>query len=73
MRKTVILLISAAFVAALPTVASAKKHHRHHRHHHRHHMVQPVYPDDNAGPRFVANALRQLIVPLEVTFGTRTN
>jgi hypothetical protein len=70
MRKTAILFVSAAVVAALPTIASAKS--KHHRHHHRQ-VVQPVVPDDRAGPRFVANALRQIIVPLEVTLTPRAN
>ena len=66
MRKTVVLLLGAAFVATLPTIASAKRL-RHH-HHHRHVVAAPV--TDNAGPRFVANALRQIVVPFEVTFAS---
>lgn len=67
MRKTVVLLLSAVFVATLPAIASAKRL-RHH-HHHRHVVAaQPV--TENAGPRFVANALHQLVVPFEVTFGS---
>jgi hypothetical protein len=69
MRKTTIVLLSAAFVATLPSIASAKRM-KHHRHHHRHVAMQPV-SDDNAGPRFFGAALHQLIVPLEVTFGPR--
>ena len=68
MRKTLALLLATAFVASLPSIASAKsKHKRHHRH-----VVaaQPMNPD-NAGPRFVANALHQLVVPLEQTFAPR--
>jgi hypothetical protein len=70
MRKTVVLLLSAAFVATLPSIASAKKmrHHRHHRE-----AVVQAYNDENAGPRFLGAALHQLIVPLEVTFGPRQN
>ena len=68
MRKTVILLLGAAFVATLPSIASAKRM-KHHRHHHRHVVMQPVMNPDNAGPRLVLNALHQIIVPLEVTFG----
>jgi hypothetical protein len=64
MRKTVVVLLSAAFVATLPSIASAKR--MHHHHHHRHVVTAPV--TDNAGPRLVANALHQLVVPLEVTF-----
>ena len=66
MRKTVVLLLSAAFVATLPSIASAKrmKHHRHHRHV----VAQPV-SDETAGPRFLGAALHQMVVPLEVTFG----
>ena len=68
MRKTVVLLLSAAFVATLPSIASAKKakHPRHHRQ-----AVVQAYNDENAGPRFLGAALHQLIVPLEVTFGPR--
>jgi hypothetical protein len=66
MRKTVVLLLGAAFVASLPAIASAKsKHHRHHRH------VAAAPVSDNAGPRFVASALYQLVVPWEQTFGPR--
>jgi hypothetical protein len=68
MRKTIVLLLSAAFVAALPSIASAKKHHRHHRE-----AVVQAYNDDNSGPRFLGAALHQFIVPLEVTFGPRQN
>jgi hypothetical protein len=67
MRKTVVLLLSAAFVATLPSIASAKKI-KHPRH--RPPVVQ-AYNDDNAGPRFLGAALHQLIVPLEVTFAPR--
>jgi len=67
MRKTVILLLSAAFVATLPSIASAKKaKHRHHRQV----AMKPVDPD-TAGPRFIGAALHQFIVPLEVTFAPR--
>src|SRR3954468_11569404 len=65
MRKTVVLLVSTAFVAALPSIASAKKPKN---------QRQPVvqaYNDVNAGGRLVADALHQLIVPLEVTFTPR--
>ena len=68
MRKTIVLLLSAAFVAALPSIASAKKmKHRHHRQA----VVQTTYSDENAGPRLVGAALHQLIVPFEVTFAPR--
>ncbi len=63
MRKTVVLLVGAAFVATLPTVASAKQRYRHHRP-----AVTATYGSENAGPRLIANALHQLVVPLEVTF-----
>jgi hypothetical protein len=63
MRKTVALLLAAAFAAALPSMALAKK--RTHRQH-RHVAAQP------APQSFVGAALHQLIVPLEVTFGPRT-
>lgn len=65
MRKTVALLLAAAFVAALPSMASAKK--RHHRHH-RQVAAQPA-PQGNAS--FVHEALHQIFVPLEVTLGGR--
>jgi hypothetical protein len=66
MRKTVVVLLGAAFVATLPSIASAKRM-RHHHHHHRH-VVSATSGSENAGPRLVANALHQLVVPLEVTF-----
>jgi hypothetical protein len=67
MHKTVVLLLSAAFVATLPSIASAKKmKHRHHRE-----AVVQAYNDQNAGPRFLGAALHQLVVPLEVTFAPR--
>jgi hypothetical protein len=65
MRKTVVVLLSAAFVATLPSIASAKRM-RHH--HHPRHVVSAVPVTENAGPRFVGNALHQLVVPWEVTF-----
>jgi hypothetical protein len=64
MRKTVVLLLSAAFVAALPSIASAKKI----KHRHQRQPVVQTVSDDNAGPRFLGAALHQLIIPLEVTF-----
>ena len=69
MRKTVALLLAAAFVAALPSIASAKK--RHHRHH-RAVVTQPFY-QDNGSAHFVSSAIHQIFVPLEVTLGPRTN
>jgi len=67
MRKSVVLLLSAAFVATLPSLASAKRmrHHHHHRH-----VVSAMSGSENAGPRFVANALHQIVVPFEVTFAS---
>ena len=67
MHKTVVLLLSAAFVAALPSIASAKKL-KHPRH--REAVVQ-AYNDQNTSSRFLGAALHQLIVPLEVTFAPR--
>jgi hypothetical protein len=65
MRKTVALILAAAFVATLPSIASAKKrHHRHHRH-----VTAQMAPQD--GSSFVFAALHQIFVPLEVTFGPR--
>jgi hypothetical protein len=66
MRKTLVLLLSAAFVATLPAIASAK---RMKPHHHRYVAMQPVA--DNAGPRFIGAALYQLVVPWEQTFAPR--
>jgi len=69
MRKTLALIIAAAFVATLPTVASAKsKRHRHHRAV----AAQPVNADAS-GSRFVFDALHQIFVPLEVTLSPRVN
>ena len=50
MRKTLALLLATAFVASLPTIASAKS-----KRHHRHHRVVAVQPVDSniAGPRLV--------------------
>jgi len=62
MRKTVALILAAAFVAALPSMASAKK--RHYRHH------QPVAAQP-AEQSFIGAALHQIVVPLEVTFSGR--
>ncbi len=62
MRKTFILLLSAAFVASIPSVASAKKMKRHK------HRVAAVQVEPKS---FVGDALRQIIVPLEVTLGGR--
>jgi hypothetical protein len=70
MRKTVALILAAAFVAALPSIASAKS-----KRHHRHHRVvatQPFYQDNGSG-HFVSSAIHQIFVPLEVTLGPRTN
>ena len=65
MRKTLALFLATAFVATLPSIASAKSKHK------RHHVAaQPTNPD-NAGPRLVANALHQVVVPLEQTFAPR--
>jgi hypothetical protein len=69
MHKTFALLLATAFVATLPSIASAKSK-RHHPRHHRHVVAVEQYPA-NAGPRLVANALHQIFVPLEVTFGAR--
>ena len=68
MRKTLALLLATAFVATLPSIASAKSKHK--RHHRQVAAAQPMNPD-NAGPRFVANALHQIVVPLEQTFAPR--
>ena len=62
MRKTLALLLATAFVATLPSLASAKTKRRHAPV-----VMQPV-DSNEAGPRLVGNALRQLIVPLQVTF-----
>jgi fatty-acid desaturase len=68
MRKAVALVLAAAFVAALPSIASAKKRHQ------RHHRAVMTQVDPNAGSSsFVGAALHQIIVPLEVTFGPRAN
>jgi len=63
MRKSVALLLAAAFVAALPSMASAKK-----KHHNRHVAAQTA-PQGNSS--FVYEALHQIFVPLEVTLGGR--
>ncbi len=63
MRKTVVLLLSAAFVATLPALASAKR-----LRHHYPRQVVTAPTDDSAGRRFMGAALYQLVVPLQVTF-----
>jgi hypothetical protein len=60
MRKTVALILAAAFVAALPSMASAKKM----KHAKRHPAVT-----QQTDSSFVGAALHQIIVPFEVTFG----
>ena len=67
MRKTVAVLLATAFVATLPSIASAKKMKRHKDH--RQAVAQQV--EENPGPRFVAAAIHQIFVPFEVTFGSR--
>jgi hypothetical protein len=67
MRKTFALLLATAFVATLPSLASAKSK----RHHRRSAPAVQVVDSNVAGPRLVANGLHQLIVPFEVTFGPR--
>jgi|GEM_PF-3820225 len=71
MRKTIALVLATAFVATLPSIASAKRM-KHHRHHQRQVLMQPEMNPDNAGPRLVFNAIHQIFVPFEVTFGGRT-
>ncbi len=68
MRGTFALIIAAAFVATLPSIASAKS-----KRHHRHRAVAVQMTPDNAGPHFVYDALHQIFVPLEVTLSPRTN
>jgi len=65
MRKTLAFVLATAFVATLPSLASAKP--RHHR------RAVPVQVADStgAGPRLLGNALHQLIVPFEVTLTPR--
>jgi hypothetical protein len=62
MRKAVALILAAAFVAALPSMASAKKRH------HRHRAVAAQVAPQGSG-NFVFDALHQIFVPLEVTLG----
>jgi len=66
MRKTLAFVLATAFVATLPSLASAKTKR------HRHAPVQVVDNNNNgAGLRLAGNALHQLVVPFEVTFGPR--
>ena len=65
MRTTLALLLAAAFVATLPSLASAKS-----KRHYRAAPAVQVVDSNEAGPRLVGNALRQLIVPLQVTFAS---
>src|SRR5882724_9055645 len=64
MRKTVVLLLSAAFLAALPSIASAKQKRARH-------VAPPPVATQSMGGKFVAAALYQLIVPWEQTFSSR--
>lgn len=66
MRKTFALVLATAFVATLPTLASAKT-----KRHPRRAPVAQVVDSNEAGPRLVGNALYQILVPWEVTFGPR--
>ncbi len=63
MRKTVALILAAAFVAALPSMASAKKRH------HKRAVATKMAPHGTGN--FVYDALHQIFVPLEVTLGGR--
>jgi hypothetical protein len=68
MRGTFALIVAAAFVATLPSIASAKsKRHRHHR------AAAVQMTPDNASSHFVSDALHQIFVPLEVTLAPRAN
>jgi hypothetical protein len=62
MRKTLAVLLAAAFVAALPSVASAKKAKR---------SKQPPVATQPADQSFIGAALHQIVIPFEVTFGGR--
>jgi len=64
MRKTLALVLATAFVATLPSLASAKTKR------YRRAPVQ-VVDSNGAGVRLAGNALHQLIVPFEVTFAPR--
>ena len=64
MRKTVVLLLSAAFVAALPSIASAKQKRVRH-------AAPPPAASQSTGGKFVSDALYQLIVPWQQTFAPR--
>jgi hypothetical protein len=60
MRKTLALLLAAAFVAVLPSMASAKKMKR---------AKRPQVVTHQTDASFIGAALHQIIVPFEVTFG----
>ena len=66
MRKTLALLLATAFVATLPSLASAKSK----RHYRRAAPAVQVVDTNESGPRFIGDALHQLIVPLQVTFAS---
>jgi hypothetical protein len=66
MRKGLVLVLAVAFVAALPSMASAKKHKR------MKHRAPVVQVDPNASTgKFIAAGVRQFFLPLEQTFGGR--
>ena len=66
MRKILVVLLATGFVAALPSLASAKKQ----KPAKQVQTAQAVQPAD-AGPRFVGNMLYQIVVPWEQTFGPK--
>ena len=66
MRKTLALVLATAFVATLPSLASAKTK----RHHRRAAPPVEVVDSNVSGPRLMGDALHQLIVPFQVTFGS---
>jgi len=65
MRKASLLIVGAALVVAAPSIASAKPWRPAYR------PLSPAPVADNAGPHFVAEGLRQIFVPFEVTFAPR--
>ena len=66
MRKGLVLILAVAFVAALPSMASAKKGKR------MKHRAPVVQVDPNAGTaKFIAAGVRQFFLPLEQTFAPR--
>jgi hypothetical protein len=68
MRKSFVVALAAVMVAALPSMAFAKKHKRV-----KHRVAAPVQMvDSNQGTaRFISDGVQQFFLPITQTFGPR--